>query len=402
MILFLLACGNAPKDAAASAADIDYYSDVKPIIDAKCTGCHVTGGIAPFPLTTYAEAQPMAPAMAGAVSARIMPPWPADSTCTDYNASRALTDDQIALIVGWADQGAAEGDAAKEGLPLDRPGGMSRVDLDLPMPNAYTPVVSPDEYRCFVIDWPEKTDTYVTGFRAKPGNAAIVHHVIAYHIPADEADDFSALDSGAGYECLGGPGGPPGTQAQWIGAWAPGDLGNDFPDGTGMAIEAGSLVVLQIHYNTSTAEAAPDVTAVEVKTDSSVTKQARIVKWFDPLWVNAGTMDIPAGDVTTHTWVGTVPGKQDVTVYSSGLHMHTLGQEGTLSLNTDGKDECLLEIPNWDFHWQGTYWFSEPKVAHGGDEVTVSCTFNNTTDTDIAWGEGTEDEMCLGLMYVTL
>jgi hypothetical protein len=29
-----------------------YFEQVKPLIDARCTHCHTTGGLAPFPLET--------------------------------------------------------------------------------------------------------------------------------------------------------------------------------------------------------------------------------------------------------------------------------------------------------------------------------------------------------------
>ena len=50
------ACGPAPPlpPPDAGAATPDYWHDAKPIIDSKCAGCHVEGGIAPIPFVTYA------------------------------------------------------------------------------------------------------------------------------------------------------------------------------------------------------------------------------------------------------------------------------------------------------------------------------------------------------------
>jgi hypothetical protein len=36
-----------------------------------------------------------------------------------------------------------------------------------------------------------------------------------------------------------------------------------------------------------------------------------------------------------------------------------------------------------------------------GDTLSVSCTWDNPTDEDVNWGEGTGDEMCLGTMLVS-
>src|SRR5690349_16461633 len=48
------ACPAAPAPTPPPDG-LTYYADAKPILDARCGSCHVEGGIAPFPLTTYAE-----------------------------------------------------------------------------------------------------------------------------------------------------------------------------------------------------------------------------------------------------------------------------------------------------------------------------------------------------------
>ena len=34
-----------------------------------------------------------------------------------------------------------------------------------------------------------------------------------------------------------------------------------------------------------------------------------------------------------------------------------------------------------------------------GDKVNLSCVFDNPSDQDMTWGEGTDDEMCLAITY---
>ena len=72
----------------------------------------------------------------------------------------------------------------------------------------------------------------------------------------------------------------------------------------------------------------------------------------------------------------------------------------------------LLDIPRWDFHWQNMYTLRTPIEAKPGDVVRVTCRYDvshrrhgihgvPTTPRYILWGEGTTDEMCLGLLQVT-
>src|SRR5262245_11482986 len=52
-----------------------YYENVVPIIMEKCVGCHVPGGIAPFPLLTYEDTAPLAALIKARTTAREMPPF---------------------------------------------------------------------------------------------------------------------------------------------------------------------------------------------------------------------------------------------------------------------------------------------------------------------------------------
>ena len=76
------------------------------------------------------------------------------------------------------------------------------------------------------------------------------------------------------------------------------------------------------------------------------------------------------------------------------------------------KERMLLHIPAWDFHWQDVYYLQKPVTVTPADTVRVSCTFDNSkadqpvvgakqlTPRYVLWGEGTTDEMCLGMLSV--
>jgi hypothetical protein len=63
----------------------------------------------------------------------------------------------------------------------------------------------------------------------------------------------------------------------------------------------------------------------------------------------------------------------------------------------------MLRIPRWDFHWQNGYELKQAKVVRPGDRITIECHWDNSLPgaTDVSWGEGTGDEMCLGILYLT-
>lgn len=396
-----------------------YVRDIQPLVEDRCLNCHTDGGIAPFALETYEQVQAAKDAIKAAVVARTMPPWLPGQDCTDYRGDPSLTDEQIDLVRRWVDADAPRGN------PNDAPVAvtheslqLSRVDLTLPIPATYTTKVFPDDYRCFFLDWPGTETTYVTGFGVEPGNTSIVHHAVAFIVPSQNIAPFQMLDDAdpePGWSCFGGPGGTESgpAQASWLGGWAPGNVGEDFPEGTGIEVPVGAKLVVQIHYNGL--KAAQDQTKILLRTDKTVQKLAAIMPFTDIQWVLGGTMKIPAhSNDVVHSYTkdpstivnfltgGIFTGDKPLTLHSVGLHMHTLGTRiGTRIERADGTNECLTDIPRWNFHWQRNYTFTAARKMVPGDKLSLECHWDNPGDTDVNWGEHTNDEMCLSPYYVT-
>ncbi len=417
----------APTAGGGAAAALTWHHDVRPIAEEKCQSCHTDGGFAPFSLKTYKTAFDNRGAIASAVENKSMPPWPPSAACNSYQHDRSLTDAQRAAIVAWARGDAAEGDPSMYVAPQNAPAPALRVDKSLAASAAYSPVESPDEYRCFVLDWDETTTKYVTGLRIKPGAVAEVHHAIVFQIaPADVAavQALDEKDPALGYKCFGGTGV---NTAGWIGGWAPGTAGGAFPEGSGIAVVPGSKIVVQMHYNTANAPPSPDKSTVELQLADSVKTRAAVVKWANPNWVRSHTMNIPAGDPDSTQSFAFAPAafmgqvsdnilqnNAPFTIWTASLHMHARGVKGTLTItHADGTKECALEIDDWSFHWQGAYALKTPIVVKPGDTLGIECHFDNSGKRQpvvngspapvgpVNWGETTEDEMCLGFFYAT-
>jgi hypothetical protein len=416
--LFALGGLGCSSSTGTSESQPTYYRDIAPLVDAKCGNCHTAGGIAPFSLESYEQVKALAPAVRSSVVSKSMPPWPAANDCAEYLDNRSLTDEQIDRLVQWIDDGMAEGNPADKTVevPVETMK-MSRVDLDLKLPIAYTPKTSPDDYRCFFVDWPETETAYVTGFGVNPDQVPIVHHVITFLARPESLADFEALDAKdaeVGWPCYGGPGGNA-ARANWVGSWAPGGEGSDYPAGTGIEIPPGSKLIVQMHYNTSTVAPVADQTSILVKVDKNVEKKAITMPFTNISWVQDHTMSIPphTNDVThAHSQdptkfvgflsQGAISSNVPLTIHRAGAHMHTFGKSINLQINrASGENECLVDIPSWNFHWQGQYGFTEPKILEPGDSLGIQCIYDNPTSNELNWGEGTGDEMCLGIYYLT-
>lgn len=441
LALALLALAGCDDDPTADPADAGpdaaaegvatWHADLKPIIDQRCNGCHVTGGAAPFPLDTYAAMRTMGPAALAAIEAGRMPPWMPDPDCRPYVDERLMPASEVDLLRAWIAAGSPEGDpaTARPSMPATGPD-FEPTHIAAPV-EAYTPRAElADDYRCFILDAEFARDTWLTASRVVPDAGALVHHVLVYAMEPEVVESLraaDAADAGPGYTCFGGPfpvtderdplaaandgaataaaGGLP-TQ---LGSWVPGSVPNVYAEGQAVPIKAGSKVVMQVHYNLLSADSEPDATVFEMRLTETTPEYVISTK---PLIIRS--LDIPAGEPYAEN-VRTYRNYSDrpIVIGAVAAHMHTLGSRLTATIERDGGgEECLLDIPRWDFDWQQSYRLPEQIRIEPGDGIRLLCAYDNSPanqafidgvqrePVDVTWGEGTYDEMCM--LYMTI
>jgi hypothetical protein len=441
LLLALVGCGGGGAPAVSGAAGmgaagmgaagtgvarrVTYYQDVAPIIQARCTPCHRDGGIAPFPLGTVADDAPQAGAIKLATQTHEMPPWPPGPLSPKMLHDRSLTPAELETLAAWADTGAELGDAAHP-APPGKPDvvDIGAADFMVDTGVDYVPDTTlSDDYRCFLVDLRRTDNRMIIGYRVTPGNGKIVHHVIASLFAAGDRPALEALDAEsperAGWPCVGGPV-PTDSAAKpdgSLGAWVPGVSSVVMPAGTGTALHAGDVAVVQVHYNLQGGHD-PDRTKIEVKlaptgTEASLQQLAtlRLVRRQLNLPANTGGI-VQETTLAANVWtLGKFYPDGQASIVAVAGHMHLLGTHITLERTNAGGKTTLLDIPAWDFHWQGSYQLATPLSLAADDQLTVRCVYDNTMERraqegytgppgPVHWGEGTQDEMCIG--YVTV
>jgi mono/diheme cytochrome c family protein len=108
VLIAVLMLGGAVSSAQSK---LTYRSDVRPILEKHCVGCHRPGQIAPMSFLTYVTTQPWAQQIKAVVSAKKMPPAVANPHYALFTNDDALTTQEIEIIVKWVDGGAVEGSA---------------------------------------------------------------------------------------------------------------------------------------------------------------------------------------------------------------------------------------------------------------------------------------------------
>lgn len=143
------------EDFGMSADEVNYSEHIAPILQDSCQQCHRPGGAGPMSFMTYEEVRPWAPVIMYRTAIRdrmgAMPPWyvEKDIGITDgFESDYSLSDQQLAMIQAWVNNGAARGDPDSEPAPLEFASGnewtLGEPDIVLQGPDVTRPAVGPD------------------------------------------------------------------------------------------------------------------------------------------------------------------------------------------------------------------------------------------------------------------
>ena len=401
----LLACNPESTEPTTGQTTVTWHADIRAIVESSCSDCHTSGGNAPFTLETHAEVAAWGDAVVDAVSERRMPPWGQDPDCRPALGSLWLSDEHLAAFQTWQSEGYPEGDEADYIAPEPAESfdpGAADIILTAAAP-INVDISLDDDYRCMLIGEPLSEELMIRGSLTVPENLEVAHHALLYAIPEGYSDDLAALDAaveGEGYTCFGDTGL---DDAQTVAGWAPGNEADWLPDGAAIRVPAGSQFVLQMHYNNAALDSddpQSDLTEVQLwtlKEDPThlvvsfpVAKTGISIDAGDPASVQVQTQRIPA----------------NARIIATSPHMHLRGTAlSTRLIRSDGTEECIAEVANYDFNWQRGYGFAEEHWIDLSmdDLLEITCTYDNADNPDsIVWGDGSGDEMCLNYLALLM
>ena len=330
-------------------------------------------------------------------------------------------------------------------------------------PNAYDPTTgavggSTDVYHCTVIDPGLTQDQYVTSSQLLPDQTPEVHHAILFLIDPAHVAQVQSLNAGSGgngWTCFGSPlnqssafDGTP-----WLGAWVPGHGADVFPAGTGVYMPAGSLIVMQIHYNLlngttpdrssvklTTVPAAgsslkaltlrqfvapPDLPCPKGVTGALCSRSASLTDLGNRF--GSSSVDFVNGleAVCGHNYAALKPSKSTKVSTTCTMpigggqvirqitpHMHFIGEKAKVQLISGSKTTTLTNVTNYSFDSQISYALAKPVTTKSFDAIKITCTYDPTLRQKlpqlrplparyVTWGDGSSDEMCLAIVGTT-
>jgi peroxiredoxin len=382
----LIARAVSPKKDAT----ITYTKHVAGIVQKNCQECHRPGQIAPMSLLTYDDVVAWSETIREVIKDMRMPPWHADPRYGRFENDRRLSAVERETLLTWIERGCSYGN--KEDLPPPRQFAegwrIGKPDVVLSMPQEFrVPAEAPKrglKYQYIIVPTRFTEDKWIQAAEVKPGNRAVVHHIIAYIGTPDKLIRDPNDRIGDGY----------------LVAYAPGDLPTLFPPGMAKKVPKGCYLVFQMHYTPNGAEQtdrssiglifAKEPPAHEMRTRSIV--QNRFV--------------IPPG-AGAHKVTSTSTFHKDAVLVSFFPHMHLRGKSFEYRVVfPNGKSEILLSVPHYDFNWQNNYRLEKSLHLPTGTRIDCTAYFDNSpgnpnnpdpTQT-VRWGDQTWEEMMIGFV----
>ena len=392
--------------ASAATGSVTFSKDVAPILQKNCQGCHRPGEAAPMSLLTYEQARPWAKAMKQAVLSKKMPPWFADAKYGHFRNDRSLAQKEIDTLVSWVDAGAPEGDPKDLPKPAEFVDGwnIGKPELVLEMPEPFqVPASGTIEYQYVVLPYKFTEDRWVQMAEVRPGNRAVVHHVIAY---IRDGSSKWMRDKKPGEIFVPEPdskGDRPQLSGDMLSGFAPGLPASVLEPGQGRLIKAGSDIVLQLHY-TANGKSGEDRTTVGVVFCKQPPAQ-RVMT----LGASNNKFTIPPGDSNYRVDADFELG-HDAKLSALLPHMHLRGKDFEYRLvYPTGETETILSVPHYDFSWQLWYQPVNDIVLPKGTKISTTAHFdnslNNRNNPDptkaVKWGDQSWEEMMIGFFDVT-
>jgi hypothetical protein len=379
----------------ASSKTISYAGEVAPILQKSCVPCHSPGNIGPFAMTSYEKVKGKADTIREVLLAQRMPPWHADPHVGSFVNQRGLTPEQAQTLEQWLEGGSPRGE------------GEDPLAVKAPPPAAEWPMGQPDfivkfpkpeevadngvfKYRYITVPSPIKTNAWLRATAVRPGNRKAVHHILVLTATAQELAGGKLRSTGGG---LNG----------YFSAYVPGYEATPYPEGSGKLLQAGSMIIFQVHY-TATGKAETDQSEMglylckEKPTLELKTRAAFNVKF-----------EIPPGAPNQQA-EAEYKFTKDALLYDMSPHMHLRGSWFSYeAIYPDGKSEMLLSVPRYDFKWQHLYRLAQPKRLPAGTRLICRGAFDNSPQNPdnpnpnepVRFGDQTFEEMFIGYFNYT-
>jgi hypothetical protein len=282
-----------------------------------------------------------------------------------------------AAMVGCGNGGSGD-DGDDDGTNTD--GG----NVDAAIPADYTrligrtwsmPAGQPDTYKCVRLTL--QNDTYITNImsQAPTGSHHAVLSIASSRVAgADGEYNCSVSDLGTVMLYASGVGTSP----------------LDFPSGVGIKIPAGTQIHLNLHLFNASDQPIEGDSAILVKQSATQPPTLAEMVFAGGFLFNIPGNTAPGG----YSFTAGCTANRDFTLFAVWPHQHQLGTHHKFEVAGN-----VLHDSAYNFTEQKYYLQAPEYQVHNGDQIRVTCTWENQSGTPQRFGDSSTEEMCFSGMY---
>lgn len=363
--------------------ELNFYEDIRPILDQKCNACHWESGRS-FSMLTHENPLVWSSVIARDIVDGGKPPPTPNPECQDYEGGNwHLNQDDIDTIVSWVEEGTPIG-SEDNITPYNHWPSIGPFDQSFTLPNNVQ-IPRNEGYQCYAFPL---TQEGIKGLQMSTNNEEYIHHSLVYlaersTLP-NTINDFSCSYSG---------------HKDWslIAGWRPGAPPMEVPDG--ITIGNNSHIVIQMYYTPPTTNSpsgdGPTFSWGALFTDNPI---------LQVLTTEVTDFTVPAGE-HDHIEDGTLFWEEDaIEIVGMMPRTHLLGMGVSASIqHADGRNTCLIAQEGYDFGMPHNLIFSQPPLLQQGDRIQYQCSWDNSEGNmrqvfhppiTFSYGYGENDGIC--------
>ena len=302
-------------------------------------------------LIGYQEVRPWARSIKNKVETRAMPPWHLDRRLgiQDFKNDPSLTDEEIATILQWVDNGAPQGNPADTPTPPEFADAdvwqIGEPDLVVRFPAYTVPVAGPDIFGNLFTDFDLAEDRYITAIQTRPTgdrSRQVVHHALSYAVEQNEEG-----------ESMGG--------GLFLVEYASGKQAEIYPPDSGLLLPGGSQARLSYHLHSIGEEIDAEMElGINFLPKGTVPKHIRYSKQLGGSQGQViGVLDVPAGEIVRSDGYTRLNQAARITMFQP--HMHMLGKYQCLELiyPTQPVKAEVVNCAHFDYNWHMNYNYAD-------------------------------------------
>lgn len=241
-----------------------------------------------------------------------------------------------------------------------------------------------DQYRC--VRFTPTEDIYVTAIQAQAPTGT--HHTVLSFSGSNGTSGADGNDDGCSFTEIG---------MDMIYASGTNEGLLEFPTDVGLKLSAGQQLHLNLHLFNATDDTLSGETAILVKSQPTPPPMLAEFVFAGGFGFNIPKAADPANP-PPFTFTGGCTSDKAYSIFAVWPHQHQLGTHQKVSV-TRGAETTVLHDGPYDFQEQNYYLQNPMFNVEVGDEIKVACTWENTTNSAVGFGESSTKEMCFSGLY---